>query len=150
MSESCRPAAPIHLGLILASSLLLTACGIGSDDPTLSAPATRQASPSSGVRTLPPVEALALIAQGDSTVLDVRTPQEYGVGHLNGARNLALGDDFVTAVGALPRDGKYIVYCASGNRSGQAVKIMSGLGFRQVVDAGGLGDLAAAGADVVV
>ncbi len=140
---------PAHLGLVLATSLLLTACGTGSDDPTLSAPAAPPAGPTSAVRTLPPVEALALIAQGGSTVLDVRTPQEFGAGHLSGARNVALRDDFATAVGALPRTGRYVVYCASGNRSRQAVKIMSGLGFSHVVDAGGLDELEAAGAEVV-
>lgn len=142
-------AGPAHLGLVLATSLLLTACGTGSDDPTLSAPAAPQAGPTSAVRGLPPVEALALITQGGSTVLDVRTPQEYSAGHLRGARNIALGEDFAAAISALPRDGKYVVYCASGNRSKQAATTMSELEFTDVVDAGGLAALAAAGAEVV-
>jgi len=32
------------------------------------------------------------------------------------------------------------LYCHSGNRSGQAKIIMEGLGYTQVINAGGLGD----------
>ena len=132
-----------------APVLLLSACGTGSDDPTVSAPAATQPGASTAVRTLPPTEALALIEAQAPTVLDVRTPQEYAAGHLTEARNVALGDDFGKAVASLPRTGTYVLYCASGNRSAQAASIMADLGFADVVDAGGLNDLADAGGRVV-
>ena len=136
--------------LVLAAApvLLLSACG-ASDDPTLSAPPPAQDGSSTAVRTLPPAEALALIEQNSSVLLDVRTPQEYAAGHLADSRNMALGDGFAAAVEVLPRTGTYVVYCASGNRSAQAATIMAGLGFTDVVDAGGLTDLASAGGRVV-
>lgn len=135
--------------LAIAPLLFLAACGTASGDPTMSAPAATQAGAAFGVRALPPAAALALIEERSATVLDVRTPQEYGTGHLSGARNVALGANFASAVSALPRAGTYVVYCASGNRSKQAVSIMSKLGFTDVVDAGGLKDLAGAGAQIV-
>lgn len=101
------------------------------------------------MRTLPPAEALALIEAQAPTVLDVRTQQEYAAGHLTEARNVALGDDFATAVASLPRTGTYVLYRASGNRSAQAASIMADLGFTDVVDAGGLNDLDDAGARVI-
>ena len=144
-----RPFARAALALAAAPVLLLSACGTGADDPTVSAPAATQPGASTAVRTLPPAEALALIEAQAPTVLDVRTPQEYAAGHLTEARNVALGDDFATAVASLPRPGTYVLYCASGNRSAQAASIMADLGFTDVVDAGGLNDLAGAGARVI-
>lgn len=144
-----RPFARAALVLAAAPVLLLSACGTGSDDPTVSAPAATQPGASTAVRTLPPTEALALIEAQAPTVLDVRTPQEYAAGHLTEARNVALGDDFGKAVASLPRTGTYVLYCASGNRSAQAASIMADLGFADVVDAGGLNDLADAGGRVV-
>lgn len=144
-----RLVARTALALAAAPVLLLSACGAGSDDPTISAPATTQDGASTAVRTVPPAEALALIEAQRPTVLDVRTPQEYAGGHLTQARNVALGDGFATAVGALPRSETYVLYCASGNRSARAASIMADLGFTDVVDAGGLNDLAAAGGQVI-
>ena len=143
-----RPFARAALVLATAAVLLLSACGTGSDDPTVSAPAATQPGASTAVRTLPPTEALALIEAQAPTVLDVRTPQEYAAGHLTEARNVALGVDFAKAVASLPRTGTYVLYCASGNRSARAASIMAGLGYTDVVDAGGLDDLAAAGGRV--
>ena len=144
-----RLVARTALAFAAAPLLLLSACGAGSDDPTISAPAATQPGASTAVRTLPPAEALALIEAQGPTVLDVRTPQEYATGHLAEARNVALGDDFATAVASLPRSGTYVVYCASGNRSAQAASIMAELGFTDVVDAGGLNGLAEEGGRVV-
>jgi phage shock protein E len=114
-----------------------------------SAPTATQDGASSGVRALPPAEALALVEERGPVVLDVRTPQEYATGHLTEARNVALGDDFARAVASLPRTGTYVLYCTSGNRSARAASIMAELGFTDVVDAGGLNDLAGAGGRVV-
>lgn len=131
--------------------VLLAACGTDSDDdPTIALPeAPASTSAASGVRVVPAAEGLALAAADGTVVLDVRTPQEYAAGHLTGARNVALGDSFAAEMARLPRDGAYVVYCASGNRSAQAAQIMAELGFRDVADAGGLQALAAAGGRVV-
>lgn len=75
----------------------------------------------------------------DTVVIDVRTPDEYASGHLEGAINIDLQSGaFEQEVQQLPVDGEYVVYCRSGNRSAQAASIMAGLGFVNVTDAGGI------------
>ncbi len=77
-------------------------------------------------------------------VVDVRTPSEFAVGHLDGAINVDLqSTTFDADISALPTDGDYIVYCASGNRSASAVTRMADLGFSGLTDAHGLSDAAA-------
>jgi len=81
---------------------------------------------------------------GGAVALDVRTPQEFDSGHLDGATNIDLSDpDFLTLVGELPRDESYVVYCASGNRAGQAIQLMGDLGFNDLVNGGGFVDIIA-------
>ena len=81
----------------------------------------------------------------DAVIVDVRTAAEYDGGHLEDAVNIDVqSPDFENLITALPLDGDYIVYCASGNRSGAAVAQMSDLGFATVTDAGGVAEASAA------
>lgn len=90
-----------------------------------------------GVSACAPAPAEPIAA--DAVLIDVRTPAEFAEGHLAGAVNIDLQSGaFEQQIAALPLDGDYVVYCRSGNRSGQAVEIMRGLGFENLVDAGGL------------
>lgn len=91
----------------------------------------------------PTAEPIAVAS--DTVVLDVRTPEEYAAGHLDGAINLDVqSPQFDGLVGQLPTDGEYVVYCRSGNRSAAAIDRMEALGFTSLVNAGGID--AAAGA----
>lgn len=73
----------------------------------------------------------------DTVIVDVRTPEEYAAGHLDGAVNINLQSGaFEQEISELPADGTYIVYCRSGNRSAQAAAIMDTLGFTDVTDLG--------------
>ena len=79
-----------------------------------------------------------------TSVIDVRTPEEFAAGHLTGALNIDVqGADFEGAVSSLDKAGTYIVYCRSGNRSGIAIETMKGLGFSNLENAGGLEEAAA-------
>lgn len=79
----------------------------------------------------------------DVIIIDVRTPQEFSTGHLDGAINIDLSaSDFTERITALDASATYVVYCRSGNRSAQAVTAMKGLGFTEITDAGGLQDAA--------
>lgn len=81
-------------------------------------------------------------------VVDVRSKLEFWMGHLDGAVNIpvdAIGDDFATRA-HVGRDDAILVYCASGGRSAAAAATLRALGFRRVVDGGGIG---AASADFV-
>lgn len=81
----------------------------------------------------------------DTVVIDVRTPEEYAAGHLDGAVNLDVqSPQFDALVGQLPTDGEYVVYCRSGNRSAAAIDRMQALGFTSLVNAGGIDAAASA------
>jgi len=80
-----------------------------------------------------PVDATA------ATIIDVRTPSEYAAGHLDGALNIDFYDaTFSTQIGALPKDGTYLLYCRSGSRAGQAQSQMKQMGFTHVTNLGSL------------
>jgi rhodanese-related sulfurtransferase len=66
-------------------------------------------------------------------ILDVRTPEEYEGGRIEGSENIDYyGDDFRERIEALDKNRTYLVYCASGNRSGKVLKLMSDFGFKRV------------------
>lgn len=124
----------------------LNACG--SDDDTApvaeaaEAPAESAAGDDSDVTgpygLVDPATAAALAQDDAITVIDVRTPEEYAQGHIDGATLLDFYEPtFADQLAELDRDGTYLLYCRSGNRSGQAASIMSELGFDQVYDAQG-------------
>lgn len=78
----------------------------------------------------------------DAVIVDVRTPAEYATGHLEGALNIDLNaPDFRAKIAELEKDETYVLYCRSGNRSGQAKAIMEEMGFSDVTNAGGYDDL---------
>jgi phage shock protein E len=69
----------------------------------------------------------------------VRTADEYAAGHLQGAINIDVeGSDFATEVGKLDTAGTYVLYCHSGRRAGIALDQMTGMGFKNVTNLGGL------------
>lgn len=78
-------------------------------------------------------------------VLDVRTASEYAQRHINTALNLDFyGATFDENLAKLDRYKTWLIYCASGGRSGQVRSKMQALGFYEVYNlTGGLGTLAA-------
>ncbi|SMC00159.1 Rhodanese domain protein [Hymenobacter roseosalivarius DSM 11622] len=90
--------------------------------------------------------AAKLIKQPNVVILDVRTPAEYATGHVRGAKNLDFrAPNFAQQIAHLDPIKTYLLYCASGNRSGQATKLMQTEGFPKVVDAGAFKTLQAGG-----
>lgn len=119
------------LAAALAIVALSTACG--SED---SAVATHN----SGVRVVTPQEGADLLADQATNriVLDVRTPEEFADGHVEGAVMIDFYEpDFAEQIAGLDRDGSYLLYCRSGNRSEQARALMADLGFSDVADVEG-------------
>jgi phage shock protein E len=127
-------------------SLLLASCG--SDDPATSEGAETAAEATvadgaaeiSGISTIS-VETAAAITDNppdDLVVLDVRTPEEFAEGHLEGAVLVDFyAADFAEQLAALDTDVPYLVYCRSGNRSAQAMGVMEQLGFASAADIDG-------------
>ncbi len=74
----------------------------------------------------------------DLVILDVRTPEEFAEGHLEGAVMVDFyDDDFADQLAELDPNVPYLLYCRSGNRSGQTAEIMADLGFDSVADIDG-------------
>ena len=70
---------------------------------------------------------------GEEVVVDVRTPAEIQKGKIPGAIGIDFrNDNFRSSLQQLDRDKPYLVYCAGGVRSGQAVEIMEEMGFKRV------------------
>ena len=68
-----------------------------------------------------------------AVLLDVRTPQEYREGRIPGSKNVPLQElDRIAAVAA-QRDTPLFVYCHSGARSSQAVRLLARMGYTGVL-----------------
>ena len=71
-------------------------------------------------------------------LLDVRTPEEYGGGHVPGSRNLPLQQiEKITSI-AEKKETPLFVYCQSGARSRQAVSLLQRMGYENVNNIGGM------------
>ncbi len=69
------------------------------------------------------------------TLVDVRTPEEFAKGHIEGAVNINFKKrTFPSYISAIAKDKPVLIYCRSGNRSGKAAFIMQALGFNDVYD----------------
>ncbi len=69
--------------------------------------------------------------------VDARHPSEYRFDKIPGAINIPL-NDVRSAIGALDKNGTYIVYCQSGRRSSAAAFILAQAGYDVYVLEGGL------------
>ena len=91
--------------------------------------------------------ATRILADPKVIVLDVRLPEEYASGHLRGAQNMNFRAlDISQQLSKLDPQGRYVLYCANGNRSGLAAAFMQQQGIANVTNAGGYARLKAAGA----
>jgi rhodanese-related sulfurtransferase len=107
---------------------------------------------SAELETVPPQEAAEVIAETPGVVvLDIRTPEELDSGFIGEAINIDFYEpDFAARLDLLPKDEPYVVYCRSGNRSGQAMSLFDELGFTQVTEIdGGIVEWIAQGFPVV-
>ena len=109
---------------------------------------------SSGSSTVSTVDAqsfLSAASQAGVTVIDVRTPEEFAAGHLDGAVNMNVeGPDFSAQIATLDTAGTVAIYCRSGRRSVVAAEQMAGAGFTSIVNLdGGLDDLQSAGGSII-
>ena len=91
------------------------------------------------------------VAEAGVVTLDVRTPGEFNEGHIEGALLVDFqSGNFENEIASLDKSKTYAVYCRSGNRSGQAVKVMSEAGFTNIYNLnGGVIDWANAGKTLV-
>jgi len=72
------------------------------------------------------------------TILDVRTPGEFGEGHIQNALNIDWnGSSFDTQVSKLDKNTTVFVYCLSGGRSSSAANQLRSNGFKKVFELDG-------------
>jgi rhodanese-related sulfurtransferase len=92
------------------------------------------------------------INEPDVIILDVRTPEEFASGYIEGALNIDFNSgDFANEITRLNPSETYAIYCRSGNRSGQAASIMHKAGFHDVSNLdGGVIDWTNAGLPLVL
>ncbi|MEE9415051.1 MAG: rhodanese-like domain-containing protein [Acidimicrobiales bacterium] len=141
--------------LLAIATLIFASCG-GSSAPETATEASPSTSPSSddapGIRLVNADEANTIFTNppADLVVLDVRTPEEFAEGHLEGAIMIDFyDDDFADQLAELDPSKSYLLYCRSGNRSGQTTPILKDLGFDDVADLdGGIGTWISAGLPV--
>ena len=106
---------------LIASALLLAGCSSSSSAINLSV-----------------TEFSAKVAEAGVITLDVRTPGEFAEGYIQGARLIDFqSGNFENEIATLDKNATYAVYCRSGNRSGQAVKVMQDAGFSNVFNMNG-------------
>ncbi len=73
---------------------------------------------------------------GDNYLIDVRTPDEFQLGSIEGAVNIPL-DELRQHVGEIPRHKKLIVFCGVGLRAHVACRILTQSGFTEVFNLSG-------------
>lgn len=119
---------------ILASVLLLAGCSTSSTAMDLSVSEFSSKVTETGIITL-----------------DVRTPSEFNEGHIEGASLIDFqSGNFENEIASLDKNQTYAIYCRSGNRSGEAVKVMTEAGFTKIYNLdGGVIDWASAGLPLV-
>lgn len=75
------------------------------------------------------------IIKDGAFLVDVRTPAEFAEGHVNGSTNIPL-DQVAKELEQFKGKEQIIVFCRSGNRSGQAKMILEQNGFKNVINGG--------------
>jgi rhodanese-related sulfurtransferase len=84
-------------------------------------------------RRATPLQVTQLINRGKTTVIDVRSAEEFAGGHLRDAKNIPLAD-LGNRIGELDKSKSrtVVVVCQSGARSGKAVRQLAAAGFADV------------------
>lgn len=68
-------------------------------------------------------------------LIDVRTPEEFGEGHIEDAINIDYySEDFADQFNKLDKDKPVYLYCRSGFRSNESALKLSEMGFKNIYD----------------
>ena len=118
------------LPLIIAVLLVLSGCGKKENDMEIT---YEKISMSEGIKRMKSDEGYIL--------LDVRRADEFAAGHIPGAVNLPNEQIGKAEIPSLPDKNQTIyIYCRSGNRSKQAADKLLALGYKNLIEFGGILD----------
>lgn len=122
---------------VLFLSVLFCVVSACTTQPLNTSPSASPAGQATIVKKLSPQEAYKLVQSRknapDFVILDVRTPEEFESGHIEGAININYhSETFVEELNKLDKAKAYLVYCRTGRRSGDTVDVMTRQGFREL------------------
>lgn len=83
---------------------------------------------------------LVLLGGGETQIVDVRTPEEYAVGHAKGAINVPLASLQKGDFSKIKKKASIQVYCRTGKRAAEAKNLLVKAGYKEVANIGGLAD----------
>ena len=73
------------------------------------------------------------IQDSDYTLIDVRTQDEFDLGHIDSAINLDFySDTFQNDILSLPKNETIVLYCRTNNRSSKTANILKENGFKEI------------------
>lgn len=84
-----------------------------------------------------------------SSLIDVRTPEEYTTSHAVGAINLPLESIQNGETPDIAKDKIIYVYCKTGKRASQAKTILEKAGFSKVINVNSLDNWVSLGGEVI-
>lgn len=107
-----------------------------------SSPTTTQSNLAAPTNQTSQAQSTAPAKKAEGIWIDVRTAEEFAGGHINGAYNITteqLPEQIATLVPN--KDAPINLYCRSGRRAENARKLLTDLGYTNVVNHGGYQDL---------
>ena len=85
-----------------------------------------------------PAEDIKTMLAKGAIIIDVRQPNEFQSGHIEGATNIPLSSIAANISKIKDLNKPVVAYCASGNRSGMATRQLEAQGI-EVINGGGFG-----------
>ncbi len=74
------------------------------------------------------------LQDSDYTLIDVRTQDEFDLGHIDNAINLDFySETFQKEILYLPKNEKIVLYCRTNNRSTKTANILKENGYRDII-----------------
>ena len=113
----------IYAFILWTSLIVTTACSQQKDDTDVI------------VKQVSAQEFKDIIEDGEGQLIDIRTPGEYHMGHIQGATMIDFYDpSFSSELDRLDKSRPIYIYCRSGNRTSQSVALLKSLGFKEIVN----------------
>lgn len=89
-----------------------------------------------GVYSQVPISEVRGLVESGACIIDVRTPEEFEMGHLIGAVNIPLGE-IRQRLSEIPRNQPVYLHCRTGQRSYNAIMALKGCGFHNLLNISG-------------
>lgn len=119
--------------LCLTVTVFAAACGNAAQTQTPASAPAASAAVSDAASAVTPKQVL---------LIDVRSPEEFATGHLDGAINIP-HEQIAEQIARFTQDknAEIQLYCRSGRRSGVALETLQGMGYKNLSNLGAYDDL---------